>query len=366
MSTIPTTHFIQARDLRCFTATVFEQAGVSADRAADAADVLVWANLHGVDTHGVRNLRPLYIQFILGGRIRANGEYRIEHETPFSARVDGGGGLGLAAACWGMRLAIHKAQQAGVGLVAMRNSYHFGAAGYYPCLALAHDMIGIALTGRLYAQGAELGVLPTFGAKPMLSTNPIAISFPTLEELPFLLDMATSAAPYNRVLMHRELGKPVPAGWGLDSQGQPTTDPATLRHLLPLGGSRELGGHKGYGLAMMVEVLCAVLSGGWHNLFPDDPRAFDGHVQDNDAHFFGAMRIDAFRPVEEFKRGMDAMIRALRAAPKALGHDRIYVAGEIEHETAQQRLRDGIPLPENVAADLRALSAQFSVPLPLV
>ncbi|OUC08207.1 hypothetical protein RY27_10360, partial [Litorilinea aerophila] len=246
-----------------------------------------------------------------------------------------------------------------------RHSHHFGAAGYYPWMALQQDLIGIGLTGRFAARGAEIGVVPTFAAVPMFSTNPISIAFPTAEEPPFLLDMATSITPYNRVKMYQELGRILPLGWGMDDQGQPATDPAVVRRLYPLGGSREMGGHKGYGLAMVVEVLCAGLSGEWCDGHDEDDRCFEGYAQTHDAHFFGAIRVDLFRPLEEFKRSMDAMIRALHAAPKEPGQERIYVAGEIEHETEQERRRKGIPLPANVVADLQELSRRFDVPLAL-
>lgn len=350
--------------LHAFIRQVFEATGVRPEHAQDGADVLMWASRRGVDTHGVRNLRPLYLRLIDQGLINLDPAFRIEHETPVSARVDGDGGLGLAAACWAMHLALDKARQSGVGMVAMRNSYHFGAAGYYPWLALQRDMIGVGMTGRFSGQGADYGVPPTFGAKAMFSTNPLSIGFPTADEPPYLLDMATSAAPYNRVAMHRDNDLPIPPGWGLDADGQPTVDPAAVRQLIPLGGSRALGGHKGYGLAMMVEVLCGVLSGAWMDGAGEDPEAFEGHHQQGDAHFFAAIRVDFFRPLEDFKRGMDAMIRALHAAPKVPGQKRIYVAGEIEHETEQERLAQGVPLTPTIVADLEELSRRFGVPVP--
>ncbi len=350
--------------LHDFVRQVFEAAGVHPEHAQAGADVLLWASRRGVDTHGVRNLRPLYMRLIDQGAINLDPTFHIEYETPVSARVDGDGGLGLAAGCWAMKLALDKAEQSGIGMVTMRNSYHFGAAGYYPWLALQRDMIGVSMTGRFSGQGTEYGVPPTFGAKAMFSTNPLSISFPAGEEPPYLLDMATSAAPFNRVAMHRDNDLPIPPGWGLDAEGRPTVDPAAVRQLIPLGGSRELGGHKGYGLALMVEVLCGVLSGAWSGDAGDDPEAFEGYRQHGDAHFFAAIRVDLFRPVEDFKRGMDAMIRALHAAPKVPGQDRIYVAGEIEHETEQERLAQGVPLTPTIIEDLEALSQRFGIPVP--
>ncbi len=357
---------IKADDLHLFVKKVFEHSGLSTEQATDAADVLLYASRRGVDTHGIRNLKPIYIDGFDSDHLKPYTDYKIEYETPLTARVDGGHSLGLSAACWAMRLAIQKAKASGIGMVVMRNSHHFGAAGYYPYMALQHDMIGVGMTARVYAREHDYGVLPTFGGKSMFSTNPLSISFPTLEEPPWLLDMSTSTVPFNRILMMRDAGQQIPLGWGVDADGQPTTDPNQVRFLSPLGGTRDQGSHKGYGLAMMVSVLCNLLAGGWDDLYGSDPTAFDGYKVDGDSHFFAALRVDLFRPLDEFKRGMDAMIRALHAAPKGPGHDRIYVAGEIEHETEQMRLREGVPLTPVVLDELHELSARYNVPLKLL
>jgi LDH2 family malate/lactate/ureidoglycolate dehydrogenase len=368
---------IDADALKTFMTTVFERLGVPGQQAADAADVLVWASLCGIDTHGVRNLKDHYVDDLADGRINCEPRFRIEHETPVSARTDGDNGLGLVAACWAMRYAINKAAESGICLVTMHNSHHFGAAGYYPLMAVAHDMIGISMTGFLFTWENQYGVPPTFGAQPLLSTNPLSFAFPTHTEPPFLLDMATSVVAFNRILMMNQLGKSIPLGWGLDSDGRPTTDPAAARQVLPLGGTRELGSHKGYGLALVVEVLCAVLSGGWFDSFTDGLAGEKGqfaygrfanrpYTQKRGAHFLGAIRVDAFREADDFKKGLDAMIQTIHASRPAPGHDRIYVPGEIEHETAQKRRREGIPLPDYVLSELRELSAKYEVPLTLI
>jgi LDH2 family malate/lactate/ureidoglycolate dehydrogenase len=357
---------IQAAALSEFAASILERAGAPRDQAVDAADVLVWANLCGIDTHGVRNLKRFYVDPLTSGRINAQPDFRVEFSTPVSARVDGDNGLGLVGGCWAMRYAINQAKYAGICLVTMHNSHHFGAAGYYPLMTVSHDMIGLSMTGRLFAEGSKTGVLPTFGTQPLLSTNPLSFSFPTAEEAPFLLDMATSITPYNRVEMMMQAGESIPLGWGLDGQGRPTTDPGALRHLFPLGGSREQGGHKGFGLALLVEILSAVLSGGWSNDGPEAKTMDDNqYTQSKDAHFFGAIRIDAFRDANHFKRDMDALIRKVHAAPTMDGHNRVYVPGEIEHETRQKRLQDGIPLPTTVVESLQELSTEYHVPLSL-
>ena len=349
---------IPADRLRTFAQRVLEQVGVPSEQAADAADVLVWANLHGVDTHGVRNLRPMYVEGIRTGKIKAQPEFRIEYETSVTARVDGDTGLGLSAGPWAMRLAMQKAKEHGVGIVAVRNSNHYGAAGYHANLTIPQDMIGVSLTGLMWPKGNSLGVVPTFGKVPMLSTNPIAVAVPSGIEASFLLDMATSITPYNRVMLYREVGQPIPEGWATDVDGGATTDPTAARYLFPLGGTREYGGHKGYGLAVMVEILCAMLSGGWE-------KGEDGYTQMRDAHFMMAIRVDAFRPVDEFKAGMDAMIDAFHQSPAMEGRERVMVAGEPEAKTAKRRGELGVPIPPNVQGDLTALSEQFNVPLVL-
>lgn len=354
---------VPAATLHTFTREVFERAGLSPQHAADGADVLLWASRRGVDTHGVRNLKLIYLRQLEEERINPNATFFVEHETAVSARVNGDGGLGLAAACWAMRLAMDKADVSGMAFVTMRNTYHFGSAGYYPAMALGRDMIGIGLSGRFAAQGVEIGVPPTFGARPMFSTNPIAVAFPTQNEAPWVLDMATSIAPYNRVILHKENGLPVPSQWGLTDDREPTSDPSLMRQMWPLGGDRAHGGHKGYGLSMMVATMSAILSGGWDDGHEGDEAAFEGYRQTGDSHFFGAIRIDAFRPADEFKRGMDAMIQALHAAPKEQGQERIYVAGEIEHETEQKRIREGIPLTAPTVADLREIAEKYGVGL---
>jgi LDH2 family malate/lactate/ureidoglycolate dehydrogenase len=222
-------------------------------------------------------------------------------------------------------------------------------------------MIGISMTGMLWAEGSTIGVAPIFGKTPMLSTNPIAVACPTGVGPAFLLDIATSIVPMNRVMLYHETGRTLPAGWAMDANGQPTTDPAMARQLYPLGGSREMGGHKGYGLALLVEILCALLSGGW------DPSAdADGaYRQQGDAHFFGAIRVDAFRPVADFKAGMDAMLDTLHQVEPVDPQQRVLTPGEPEQMARRARLQDGIPLPPNVVADLTALSETYGVALDL-
>lgn len=363
-------YLIDSEAFRQFATDILLRVGIEKQQAVDAAEVLTWTSLRGVDTHGARNLKRYYVDWINQGVLNPHAQFRVEHETTLAARTDGDGGIGLSAACWAMRLAMEKARQSGVGMVSMRRSHHLGAAGYYAHMALAHDMIGLCMTGYMFAAGNDSGVIPTFGTRPMLSTNPLAVAFPCKDQPPFVLDMATSIVPVNRLELMQETGRPIPLGWGLDAQGRPTNDPEAMKHFLPLGGDREHGGHKGFGLAMMVEVLSAVLSACWcenperEKILGDDKElSKDGYAQEGVGHFFMAIRIDQFRKVEGFKQDMDAMVRAIGACPPELGQDRVYYAGELEHITQRQRLDTGIPLPSHIAADLRELSETYDVPL---
>jgi L-2-hydroxycarboxylate dehydrogenase (NAD+) len=289
----------------------------------------------------------------------------IMRESPVTALVDGDGGMGLVVGVRAMELCIAKATENGLAAVAVRRSRHYGMASYYSLMCLPHDMIGISLTTN-----CRPAVVPTFGSQPMLDTNPISIVAPAGREPPFELDMATSVAAVGKLTLGLAAGKrEISLGWALDREEQPTADAqvalSALR-LLPLGGSRELGSHKGYGLAVAVEILCAVLAGGMYgNLYdrnpPDDPK-----VRNSSTHFFAALRVDHFRPVDEFKAAMDDLLRALKESAKAEGHDRIYTAGEIEHETEQERVANGIPYHSGSIASLRACAAECEIPFDLV
>jgi len=246
--------------------------------------------------------------------------------------------------------AIDKAQSCGIGMVGVRNSRHYGMSAQYAMQALAHDMIGIAMTN------AGRQVVPTFGREARFGTNPMCFAVPADKELPFVLDMATTTAAAGKLELAARLEKSIPTGWALDEKAQATQDPRIAqraRRLLPLGGSRDNGSHKGYGLAVLVEILCGVLTGTVTALNADqDPRG----------HFFGAIRVDAFRPVAEFKKDMDRLIRELKSTPPIEGQRRVYVAGEIEFETAEERAERGIPLLPSVLKGLREVSEQLGLP----
>lgn len=349
---------IRADDFRRFAKKVLLQAGVSRDEANDVIEPLVYASLRGIDTHGVRNFKSYYVDTIVDRSIDPQATIDIEFETPMSARANGNNGLGLVAAAWSMRLAIEKATASGMGMVSIRNSNHLGAAGYFAYLAIEHDMIGVSMSGHLYGEGTSRGMAPVFSLQPMFGTNPFSVAIPCEKHPAYVLDMSTSVVPVNRVEFAKDRGDSIPIGWCLNAEGKPTSDPEAATIYLPLGGSRETGGHKGYGLAMVVEAMTALLSAGW-------AEGQNGYAQDKIAHFLGAFRIDLFREPAAFKVAMDAMIDSLHRADPAPEYDRVYVPGELEYETEQHRLQTGIPLSDKEVADLRELSERFDVQLKL-
>jgi LDH2 family malate/lactate/ureidoglycolate dehydrogenase len=258
-----------------------------------------------------------------------------------------------------MRRAIDKAKTYGIGIVTVRNSGHYGAAANYSMMALEHDLIGLSTTNS-----PHVAMVPTFGRTPMLSTNPISFAAPAGRHTPFVLDMATTTVAVGKLTVAARWRKPIPAGWALDERGQATTDPvAALTHrlLTPLGGDREVGGHKGYGLGVMVDILSGVLPGAvYGNLFQRSDRKAR-RVQDV-GHCFAAIDPARFRPLDEFKRDMDDMCEALKTAPRAEGQERIYVAGEPEAECERRRRQEGIPLPPALVRACQELASSLGVP----
>jgi LDH2 family malate/lactate/ureidoglycolate dehydrogenase len=300
-------------------------------------------------------VRPL-----LAGQINARPRPVVRHETAATLVIDADNGLGQPAAKRAMDRCIAKAREAGMCMATVRHSNHYGIAGYYAMQALAHDMIGISCT-----DAGPLGV-PTGGRVAVLGSNPIAFAAPAGRNLPFVLDMATSVVPIGKVEVRARRGAPLPVGWAVDEEGQPTTDAAAvldrLRGDLP-GGLMPLGGldagHKGYGLSMMVDILCSVLAGARAHL--DDPRAFTLEEPADVNHVVAAIDIAAFGSVEDYKRDIDAYIDGMHRVSPAPGVDRVRVAGEPEFEAEEEHRRRGVPLHDSVAAALRALGAELGV-----
>lgn len=347
--------------LKEFTKNVFLQMNCSTADALKATDVLLAADLRGVDSHGIARLSG-YVRLWENGRINSKPDIKLVHETPSTAVIDGDSGLGLVVAPEAMSYAIRKAEQVGTGWVAVKNSNHYGIAGYHAMQALEHDMIGMSMTN------ASPLVVPTFSKERMLGTNPIAVTFPAGEEPPFVADFATTTAAYGKLEILQRKEAPVPSGWVQDPAGNSSNDCHAITKggaLLPLGSDREHGSHKGYCLGAMVDIFSAVLSGANYGPWVPPYVAFLGaqhdRVGDGIGHFFGALRIDAFRPAEDFKAHMDIWLRRFRNAEPIAGQEEVLVPGDMERESEKQRLADGIPLLDSVVNDLSALAEKFDI-----
>jgi L-2-hydroxycarboxylate dehydrogenase (NAD+) len=355
---------VRAGPLADFCVRVFEKMGVSSEDARITAGVLVQANLRGIDSHGVARLAR-YVNGLRDGVMLARPEQKVVVETPTTVTLDAGAGLGQPVSYRAMKMTIDKARQYGCGFATVRNSNHYGIAGYYAMMAVEHDMIGISTTN------ADILVVPTFCRDAMYGTNPIAVAVPAGQEPPFVLDMATSTVPRGKLEVYHRQEKPIPMGWATDERGIPTTDAGRVLDnfvkragggLLPLGGAgEEFSGYKGYGIGLVVEILSAVLPGAAY-LTDVYPKGADGKpLPANLGHFFGAWRLDAFRPPEEFKADMDDLIRRLKDGRLAEGATRIYVHGEKELEEAGRRTEHGIPLGAKVEASLKQIAADLGI-----
>ena len=347
--------------LKEYTFQIFKSMGCPDDQAKIAADCLNQADLRGVDSHGVARLSG-YIRLWELNRLNAIPEMKIIHETPSTAVLDGDLGLGLVTAPHAMQIAIDKAKIAGTGWVAVQNSNHYGIAGYHSMMALKHDMIGISMTN------ASPLVAPTFSKSRFLGTNPIAIAIPALNQPPFVIDMATTTVANGKLEVLQRKGEDAPLGWTQDKDGNPTTDAFSLRKggsMLPLGGDRDHGGHKGYCLGAMVDIFSAVLSGAnygpWVPPFAPFLEPPANPVGKGIGHFLGAIRIDAFRPASEFKTHMDTWIQTFRNAEPVEGCERVLIPGDQERELTIDRQKNGIPLHEQVVKDLQELGKKFGL-----
>ena len=349
--------------LLTFTKQIFQKIGCSEKDADTAAKVLISADLRGIDSHGVARLNG-YVRLWEAGRVNSTPEIRIIHETPSTAVVDGDSGLGLVVAPYAMQVAISKAKNVGTGWVSVKHSNHFGIAAYHAMQALAEDMIGIGMTN------ASPLVAPTFSIERLLGTNPICVVIPAGSEPPFVADLATTTAANGKLEMLQRKNHYAPPGWIQDKEGRPSTNPHELKTggaLLPLGGDREHGSHKGYALGAIVDIFSAVLSGAnygpWVPPFPAYiPMPVDMPGQ-GIGHFFGAMRIDAFRPASDFKFHMDKWIRRFRSATPVDNSQKVLIPGDPEREIEAERKRNGIPLLHAVAEDLRFVGQKFQVEL---
>jgi len=341
---------VPSDDLKATVAAVFEKMGVPPEDAQLGADVLVLADLRGVDSHGVSNMLRSYVSGYTSGQINPNPNLQVVRETPGTASIDSDRGLGIITTPKAMDIAIRKAADVGVGMVTIGNARHLGMASYHAMMALEHDMIGVCMTS------CPPSVVPTFGAEPRLGTNPIAVAVPTGTEAPFVFDAATSSVAVNKIRIAQRLGADIPPGWLAQEDGTPIMDeqPAPDSYwLLPVGGSREGGSHKGYGLSCVVDILAGVLTGFGYGAVPGRP---------NFGHYVAAYSVDAFTDAAHFKQEMDEWVRMMNATKPAPGHDRVIVAGQPEAEIEAVRRDEGIPLHPEVSQSIRDICAELGVP----
>ncbi len=355
--------YIPVEKLRQFMLDVFTGVGVPEADARICADVLIASDLRGIDSHGVGRLKYYYDR-IKRGQHRVITEFEVVQESETTALVDGHHGMGHVIAYRCMQMAIDKARHYGTGAVAVRNSTHFGIAGYYPLMAAEAGMVGLTVTN------ARPSIAPTFGTEPMLGTNPIAFAAPSDMPFPFCLDMATSIIQRGKIEIAERAEKPLREGWVIGEQGEPLTEPGEIlarlgqdrAALLPLGGAgEEFAGYKGYGLAVMVEILSAAFSGG---AYMKDLLGLDSNGAPRPfmlGHFFLAIDVAHFLPLATFKRIVGGIMRDLQNARKVPGQSRIYVAGEKEYESTLERQKTGIPLNKNLRAELRFVRDELHI-----
>jgi L-2-hydroxycarboxylate dehydrogenase (NAD+) len=354
--------YIDAKTLENFMRDVFIGLGVPKEDADIIADVLITSDLRGIDSHGIQRCK-MYYDRIKQGIYEVKTKIKIIKEGPTTALIDGGCGMGHVIAYNAMKMAIEKAKKYGLGAVAVRNSTHYGIAGYYSLMAIKEGMIGLAVTN------ARPSIPPTFGVEPMLGTNPLTAGAPTDENFPFLIDCATSIIQRGKVEVYDRINKPLPDGVIITSEGKTETDPKkTLEDLgkgkaalLPLGGKgEETSGYKGYGYATLVELLSAALSGG---IFLKDTIGIieEGQKRLKVGHFFLAINIENFLPLESFKETAGNIMRGLRNASKEPDKNRIYTAGEKEYFAEIERKKIGIPINKNLQQDIRIMRDELKL-----
>ncbi|HHT83973.1 MAG TPA: Ldh family oxidoreductase [Clostridiales bacterium] len=356
-------NIIDWETLGSFMKDVFMKVGVPAEDAEICADVLMESDRRGIESHGVNRFKPIYIDRIKLGIQNPVTNFEIIKETSTTAVVDGHDGMGHVIAKKSMQIAIDKAKKYGLGMVAVRNSTHYGIAGYYSIMAAKAGMIGITGTN------ARPSIAPTFGVENMLGTNPLTIGFPTDEEFPFVLDCATSITQRGKLEYYSKMGKSTPEGMVIGRDGKPSTDTDQILKdlttgkaaLAPLGGiGEEMGGYKGYGYATVVEVLSAALQAGSYLRMLTGKK--DGkNVPYRLGHFFIAIDTEAFLGLEEFKKTAGNIMRELRSSQKAPNAERIYTAGEKEYEVWLQRKDSGVPINEAVQKEFMELRDEFNL-----
>ena len=347
-----------------FMVAVFEKEGVPAQDAQMCAEVLLESDRRGIESHGCNRFKPIYIDRIDAGILNPVTQFEVVRETATTAVVDGHNGMGMVIATKSMQMAIDKAKQYGMGMVAVRNSTHYGIAGYYATMAAKNNMIGITGTN------ARPSIAPTFGVENMLGTNPITFGLPTDEPFPFVLDCATSISQRGKIEFYARNKMDTPSGMVIGRDGKPMTDSAEILKALnekraalaPLGGiGEELAGYKGYGYATVVEILSAALQAGSFLRMLSGLDADGNKIPYPLGHFFLAIDTEAFMGAESFKKTAGDILRELRGSEKAPGCDRIYTAGEKEYDIWQFRKDKGVPVGEAVQKELVALRDRFGL-----
>ncbi|MFA7118444.1 MAG: Ldh family oxidoreductase [Sphaerochaetaceae bacterium] len=356
---------IERKSLEDFGISVFEKLGLSAEEAFDSSTILVSADARGIQSHGMARLWR-YANGIKAGVMKTSTAPLVLRETPVSLVLDGQGSMGLSLSKNTMGQVIAKARNLGMGVASVRNSNHFGIAGYYAEMAARNDMIGIAMTNT-----AAMGV-PTNGRDPMFGTNPIAVAIPASKGRIFCLDMATTCVTRGKIETYAREGASIPKGWAVNTEGHETSDAIKLIDdmlylrgggLLPLGGEGEqFSGYKGYGLAVLVDILCAVCSGGPFGKSVMDSEITSARV----CHFFGAVRLDLFRDPEEFKNDLGKMLDELNATKPAQGKERVLYAGQKEHEKEIECDQKGVPLSRKVYEQLESIAQELGLSVPSV
>jgi L-2-hydroxycarboxylate dehydrogenase (NAD+) len=338
--------------LRKTVTAIFESVGVPPEDAAVGADTLVQTDLRGVESHGVSNMLRNYVDLFRSGKLNPRPEWKILREFPGTATIDGDGGLGVIQGPRAMQLAIEKARTVGIGVVTMHNSGHLGAVGHHAMLAAQQDMVGVCMTA------GHIRAAPTFGREARIGTNPISFAAPARKEPFILFDAATTTIARNKITLAKRLGAQLEPGWVAGPDGQPIMELTSVPdndvfQLLPLGSTRELGSHKGYGLSIMVEVLATLLSGAVPYMVDSTSTA---------KHYFAAYNIAAFTDVDQFKDTADQMLRVLQDTPPAEGHERVLYPGLLEYEHELERREEGIPLHREVVDWFDSITTELDLP----
>jgi len=345
---------LSAETLRKWTREVFRKVGVSDDDALIVADSLIDADLRGVDSHGITQMLCLYVKRIQKGVVSPKTNLVVRREKAATAFLDCNNSIGQVGASRAMQLAIEKARHAGVAFTAVTSSNHYGAAAYWAMQALPHGMIGFSATNTAAT------VAPTGGRTPMFGTNPFAIAVPADREFPMVLDLATTIVARGKIALYARQEKALEPGWAFDERGVPTTDP----HVALKGLLAPIGGYKGYGIMLAIDLLCGLLTGS--NYGTHFPGFMANNMKDpmNVGAVFAAVNIESFMDIREFTTAVDKALREIKTSDKAAGVKRIYIPGEIEFETKAERLANGIPIRETAVRDLTTLGDELGVPFP--